>query len=49
MTALIVKFKAQKVGEGGGVSSRRRLRDEKMNAEQGDDEESKDKQRQEAS
>jgi hypothetical protein len=31
MTALVVKFKAQKIGEGGGVMARRVERDDRMN------------------
>jgi hypothetical protein len=30
MTALVVKFKAQKIGEGGGVMARRVERDDRM-------------------
>lgn len=33
MTALVVKFKAQQVGSGGGVQARRKQRDEPMEGE----------------
>jgi hypothetical protein len=36
MTALIVKFPAQKIGQGGGVAERRRLRKEAKEKEDGD-------------
>jgi hypothetical protein len=35
MTALVVKFKAQKIGEGGGVMARRVERDDRMNVDEG--------------
>jgi hypothetical protein len=45
MTTLIVKFKAQQVGKGGGVLTRRKARDTKMEQE----EEEEEQQEQEAS
>ena len=36
MTALVVKFKAQQVGTGGGVQARRKQRDEPMEGEEFD-------------
>jgi hypothetical protein len=36
MTALILKFPAQKIGEGGGVLARRRQREEEEKAEEND-------------
>jgi hypothetical protein len=34
MTTLIVKFPAQKIGQGGGVLARRKARDDKMQMEE---------------
>ena len=34
MTALVVKFEAQKIGEGGGVLARRKERDDQMKVDE---------------
>ena len=34
MTALVVKFEAQKIGEGGGVLARRQERDDQMKVDE---------------
>ena len=40
MTALVVKFEAQKVGEGGGVMARRQERDDQMKVDEAGEEQS---------